>query len=76
VHDAIATEREAIRKLVPQLDAKGVHDWAAWDRVADQAAVHWDKVRAAYLEIVRTPAIRERMINLMNEMETGQHHHM
>jgi hypothetical protein len=77
VHAAIATQREMIRKLIPRLDAKGVHDWANWDRAADEAAAAWESVRATYLETVKTPAIKERMVHLMDEMETGRHiHHM
>jgi hypothetical protein len=76
VHAVIVAQREAIRALMPRLDAKGVTDWASWDRVADNAAVRWDTVRAAYLATVRTPAIRERMTRVMDEMETGKHNHM
>jgi hypothetical protein len=75
VRAAIVPHREAIRALVPKLDAKDVSDWTAWDRSADEAAKHWDAVRAAYLATVRTPAIRDRMIRLMDEMETGHHGH-
>jgi hypothetical protein len=75
VHEALAAEREKIRALVPRLDGKGVKDWAAWDRTADEAAASWDRVRAIYLASVRTPAVRERMVNVMDEMESGHHAH-
>src|SRR4051812_12654475 len=67
VRAAVVEHREAIRTLLPKLDARGVTDWASWDRSADEAAKHWDAVRAAYLATVRTPAIRQRMINVMDE---------
>jgi hypothetical protein len=76
VHAALATEREAIRALVPKLDAKSVSDWASWDRAADQAAARWDAVRGIYLGSVRTPSIKARMIKVMDEMETGTHAHV
>jgi hypothetical protein len=76
VHPALVREREAIRALMPRLDAKGVTDWASWDRAADDAAARWDAVRATYLASVRTPAIRQRMIDVMDEMESGAHGHM
>jgi hypothetical protein len=78
VHEALATQREAIRALIPRLDATGVSDWASWDLAADEAAARWDTVRASYLASVRTPAIKERIVRVMDEMETGQHghHHM
>ena len=75
LHERLAAEREAIRPLVAKLDAKDVRDWSAWDRAADEAAAHWDAVRAIYLGYVRTPAIRERLESIMDEMETGQHAH-
>lgn len=76
MRDVLAAQRQALRALLPALDAKEVTDWAAWDRAADDAAARWDTIRAAYLATVRTPAIRERMIKAMDEMETGAHGHM
>ena len=76
VHAALATERAAIQPLVARLDAKGVTDWAAWDKAADEAVTHWASVRAIYLGSVRTPAIKARMIKVLDEMETGAHGHM
>ena len=75
VHAVLLTQSAVIRELVPRLDTKGVSDWASWDRAADDAAVAWAKVRAAYLGTVRTPAIRERILKVMDEMETGHHGH-
>jgi hypothetical protein len=76
VHGPLAAEREAIRTLAPRLDAKRVTDWAQWDRAADEAAAHWDTVRALYLRSVRSPIAKERMIKVMDEMETGAHAHV
>jgi hypothetical protein len=75
IHQALDAERQAIQALVPRLDAKNVRDWAIWDRTADEAAAHWDKVRSIYLDNVRSPVAKERMINVMDEMETGTHSH-
>ena len=41
----------------------------------EDAASRWDAVRTAYLASVRAPAIRERMIKALDEMETGSHAH-
>jgi hypothetical protein len=75
VHSLLVAQRDSIRPLVSRLDAKGVSQWNDWDRAADEAASHWDAVRAIYEGAVRSPAIRERITRVMDEMETGRHGH-
>jgi len=79
VHAVLEVQRDSIRALIPKLDAaQKANDWAAWDAVATQLGAHWDVIRTAYLESVRSPVASARMTKLMDDMAApshAMHHH-
>jgi hypothetical protein len=74
VHEIVSAQREQIRALIPVLDrAQKAGDWEQWNRTADEAVLHWEAVRQAYLDTTRNPQVHERVQRLMDEMATGAH---
>jgi hypothetical protein len=79
VHAVLEAQRDSIHALIPKLEAaQRARDWTVWDAVATQLGAHWDTIRAAYLESVRSPTASARMTKLMDDMAApshSMHHH-
>jgi hypothetical protein len=70
--DDVKREREAIRRLIPDLrSAQANGDLATWDRVADRAGTHWRAIRAAYIGSARRPEGREIIARLLDQAVGG-----
>lgn len=66
--------RERIRELIPLLDAaQKAGDVTAWNAAADMAVAEWEAIRAANLESIRLPMVRERLAAFYQQMLTGGH---
>jgi len=68
--------RDAIRSLVPQLEAAtNAKDQAKWDALLETLGAHWTAMREAYLKSALDPDIRARMAKSIDEMIEGGHPH-
>lgn len=69
---SVGPRRNAIRSLVPALDAAArAGNWAEWNRIADQAIAEWETIRQAYLDAAPNPLARQRLAEFFDEMITG-----
>lgn len=71
---ALEPRRDRIRELIPVLEAAQVAgDPVAWNAAADAAVAEWEAIRAATLEAIRLPQVRDRLAAFYGEMLTGGH---
>jgi len=74
VRPRVEPRRDAIRALLPQLEAaRKADDDAQWRPLAEQAVAQWEAIRDIYLTAIPVPAVRERLAQFYQEMLIGGH---
>lgn len=69
----VKVEREAVRRLIPDLQkAQSSGDLATWDRLADSAGAHWRTIRSAYIASARRPQGRALIGRLLDQAVGGE----
>jgi hypothetical protein len=76
VRPVLEERREAIRGLVPQIEAaRKAGDQVQWDTLVDRLGAHFDVMREAYLKSAVNPDVRARLAKSLDEMILGSHPH-
>ena len=69
VRPVLEAQRDAIRGLVPQIEAaRRAGDDARWDTLVQQLGAHFDVMRESYLKSAQDPDVRARMARSLDEM--------
>lgn len=69
VRPILDAEREAIRRLVPQIEAaRRAGEDKRWDALVEQLGAHFDVMRETYLKSALDPEVRARMARSLDEM--------